>query len=224
MKKMRIALITEIIVIVCLLVAVIVIAKNKNDTSPSIAEDTDLPSLETGKNDLTSDEKIAYSTIIYRTSALMAIEGISDVKLSDSAEQRLGFVIDSYSTNTEHSYEDNIRSIAYISLTNLKSDYEALYGKNYNFDQDYESASASITKPCPANIAADGIICINSSTNVEYSYFFNEPVITGEAGTYEMTGTYRKVNNATNETVADLKYEAHFKDSYLLNFVAPAES
>ena len=227
MKRMRIALIAEIIVIVCLLIAIFVVVKNKNENSKeSIAGGTDASEssgLEVGKNDLTSDEKIEYSTIIYRTSALMAIEGVADIKLSESAKQRLGFVVDAYSMNTKHGYEDNLRSIAYISFDELKSDYEALYGQNYNFEQDYESAATQVTKPCPAHIAADGILCFDSNTDYAYSYFFDEPVITGQKGTYEMTGTYRKVDNANNETVADLKYSVDFKDSFLLNFTAPAE-
>lgn len=226
MKKIRIILITEIALIICLIIAVTVVTITKNNSSKNTAQGTDASSSsenEIGKNDLTSDEKLRYNELIYRVNTLMFTDAGSEVRLSESGEQRLNFVIYAYSMKVEHNYEDNIRSIAYIPLAELKTDYEALYGPNYNFDQDYESASESITKPCPSNIAAEGIICFRTNVDFSYSYSFNPPVITGQDGTYQMTGTYQKIDNSTNESI-DLKYSADFKNSYLLDFVAPAES
>lgn len=216
--------IIEVALIICLLVAVIIVVKNNNSTTDDREVETS-NSFDSapGKNDLTEDKTIEYDTIVYRTSAFMVAESDETIKLSESGKQRLDFVIYAYSMNVQHDYEDNIWSFAYISLADLKSDYEALYGGNYNFDEDYESAAALITKKCPPQITAKNTICINSDDYYPYSYSFNSPTITGQDNSYKMTGTYQKIDNDDVENAVDLNYFFEFKDSHLLEFVAPAE-
>lgn len=227
MKKMHTLFIAEVVLAICLLVAIIVVTINNNhgpvgiDHESSVSNSSDNGA---GENDLTDDEVLEYDSLVYRANVFMAAENNENVKLSESAEQRLSFVIYAYSMNLQHDYKGEQGSFAYISLPDLKSDYEALYGENYNFDADYESASASITEKCPTNITDNSIICIKDTIDFSYSYSFNAPTINGQGNSYRMTGSYQKIDNNDNDNTVNLRYFFDFKDSHLLEFIAPAET
>ena len=227
MKKMHTLFIAEVALGICLLIAIIVVVINKNqntDYGSSIPNSSESANHDAGNNDLTDEEVLEYDSLAYRTNTFMTTENNEKVKLSESAEQRLNFVIYAYSMNVQHDYGDDQKSFAYISLADLKSDYEALYGDNYNFDGDYKSASASIGENCPTHITADDVICIKDAIDFSYSYSFDSPTINGQGNSYKMTGIYQKIDNNDNDNIDNLKYFFEFKNSHLLEFIAPAEN
>lgn len=227
MKKMHMLFIAEVALGICLLITIIIVVINKNQDAnhgSSVPNSSESANHDAGNNDLTDEEVLEYDSLAYRTNTFMTTENNEKVKLSESAEQRLNFVIYAYSMHVQHDYKGEQGSFAYISLPDLKSDYEALYGENYNFDADYGSASASITEKCPTNITDNSIICIKDTIDFSYSYSFDSPTINGQGNSYKMTGIYQKIDNNDNDNIDNLKYFFEFKNSHLLEFIAPAEN